>query len=211
EATVGPFMHSTPWHNPDVEQMSPYNPEKARSLLTAAGWVDENGDGIREQNGRTFSITIMTWASRPGMPPMAEALQAQFREVGIEAKIQILEYGAIYDRVKQGDWDAVLASFSTSDPHRYLSGVYGSAGNQNVARYENAVVESLISEAAITADLEKRYGIYREIQEIVAQDVPVINIANYKMAVGRRDYVQGFRFNPNAHDLHTNPEMTVVK
>ncbi len=211
EATIGPFMHDTPWCNEAVENMYRYDPEKARSLLGEAGWVDKDGDGIREKNGKPFSITIMTWASRPGMPPMAEALQAQFKEVGIKAQVQILEYGAIYDRVKQGDWDMVLASFQTSDPQKYLAGVYGSKGSQNVAKYKNKQVDSLIDKAAATADPDERYGIYREIQTIVTKDTPVVNIACYRMAVGMRDYVKGFKFNPNAHDLHTNPEMTVEK
>lgn len=211
EPAIGPFMPGTPWRNQDIESIYQYDPDKARTLLSEAGWVDKNGDGVREKDGIPFAITIMTWASRPGMPPMAEALQAQFREVGIEAQVQILEYGAIYDRVKRGDWDMVLATFQTSNPYKYLLNVYGSGGSQNVAGYSNAAVDKLLAEAAVTADLEKRYGIYRQIQEIVTRDTPVINLACYKVAVGRRAYVKGFRFNPNAHDLHTNPEMTVEK
>ncbi|MFZ5634073.1 MAG: ABC transporter substrate-binding protein [Bacillota bacterium] len=211
EAGIGPFMHDTPWCNKDVESFYRYNPEQARALLTSAGWVDQDGDGIREKGGKPFAITIMTWSSRPGMPPMAEALQAQFREIGIKADVQILEYGAIYNRVKEGNWDTVLASFQTADPHSYLSGVYGSKGSQNVAKYANNKVDGLIDEAARTPDPEKRYAVYRQIQEIITRDTPVINVACYKMAVGMRDYVKGFKFNPMAHDLHTNPEMYIEK
>ncbi len=210
-ATIGPFVQDAPWCNREVEGSYSYDPDKARSLLTEAGWVDKNGDGIREKDGKPFAITIMTWSSRPGMPPMAEALQAQFREIGIDAKVQILEYGTIYDNVKKGNWDTVLASFQTSDPHKYLASVYGSNGSQNVAKYVNDEVDALIDQAARTAVPEKRYAIYRQVQEIITRDTPVINIACYKMAVGMRDYVKGFKFNPNAHDLHTNPGMYVEK
>jgi peptide/nickel transport system substrate-binding protein len=211
EASIGPFMHGTPWCNKDVESFYQYNPEQARTLLTSAGWVDQDGDGIREKGGKPFTITIMTWSSRPGMPPMAEALQAQFREIGVKANVQILEYGAIYNRVKEGNWDAVLASFQTADPHSYLSSVYGSKGSQNVAKYSNNKVDGLLDEAARTPDPEKRYAIYRQIQEIITRDTPVINVACYKMAVGMRNYVKGFKFNPMAHDLHTNPEIYIEK
>lgn len=211
EPAIGPFMPGTPWRNQDIESIYQYDPDKARTLLSEAGWVDKNGDGVREKDGIPFAITIMTWASRPGMPPMAEALQAQFREVGIQVQVQILEYGAIYDRVKRGDWDMVLATFQTSNPYQYLLSVYGSGGSQNVARYSNAAVDKLLAEAAMTVELEKRYSIYRQIQEIVTRDTSVINVACYKVAVGRRACVKGFRFNPNAHDLHTSLEMTVEK
>jgi peptide/nickel transport system substrate-binding protein len=72
-------------------------------------------------------------------------------------------------------------------------------------------VDGLIDEAARTPDPEKRYAVYRQIQEIITRDTPVINVACYKMAVGMRDYVKGFKFNPMAHDLHTNPEMYIEK
>lgn len=210
-ATFGPFLKDAPWHNSQVEKSYRYDPEKARALLAEAGWIDKNGDGIVEKDDVPFAITIMTWSSRPGMPPMAEALQAQFREIGIDTKINILEYGTIYDNVKKGNWDTVLASFSTSDPHKYLGSVYGSEGSQNVAKYVNSEVDTLIVKAARTVAPEERYAIYKQIQEIITRDTPVINIATYKMAVGMRDYVKGFKFNPNAHDLHTNLDMYVEK
>lgn len=208
---IGPFLPDMPWTSQEAEQKYKYDAQKARALLAEAGWADSNGDGVLDKGGKAFDIKIMTWSSRPGMPPMAEVLQEQLKHVGIKVSIEVLDYGAIYDRVKEGNWECVLASFQSVDPQRYLAGVYGTGGSQNSAGYSNPQVDKLIDLTGQTSESAKRFGIYRQIQEIVGEDAPVINIASYKMAVGAREDVKGFKFNPQAHDLHTSPGMYIAK
>lgn len=210
QATFGPFLPDAPWHNQAVEARFAYDQEKARALLEEAGWT-VNSKGIREKNGMPLAITLMTWGTRPALPPMAEAIQAQLKEIGIDVKIEIFEYGAIYDRVKTGSWDVVLATFQTNDPFGYLNNVYATEGSQNVGKYSNSQVDELLQKAMATKDTAKRVQIYQEIQDLVANDLPMLNVSHYVMVVGSRDYVKDFKFNPNAHALHTSMGITIKK
>ena len=54
-----PYKPDTFWHNPDVKKF-PYDPKKAKEMLAEAGWVDTDGDGIIDKDGKPFEFTIIT-------------------------------------------------------------------------------------------------------------------------------------------------------
>lgn len=50
-----------------------------------------------------------------------------------------------------------------------------------------------------------------EVQSIVHDELPIINVAYYGVAVAKKDYVKGYQFDPTAHDYKLNPEMYLEK
>ena len=64
-----------------------YDPNGAGSVLEAAGWIDSDGDGIREKNGRKLEIKWLTYPSRQELPLLAESAQATLKEIGIAVNI----------------------------------------------------------------------------------------------------------------------------
>ncbi len=77
----------TEWHNPALPALS-QNIAEARSLLESAGWI-LGADGIRVKNGVRFAAKLLTLANRPELPPMATALQAQFKQIGLDVSIEV--------------------------------------------------------------------------------------------------------------------------
>jgi peptide/nickel transport system substrate-binding protein len=82
------FWDNTPYADPSVEPY-PYDPEAAKALLDQAGWVDSNGDGIRDKDGVDLSLTYGTTTREVRQDTQAVA-QQQLAQVGI--KIELLNY-----------------------------------------------------------------------------------------------------------------------
>ena len=57
-------------------------------MLEDAGWVDRDGDGIREKDGEKLSIRWLTYPSRQELPLLAESAQATLKEIGIDVSTQ---------------------------------------------------------------------------------------------------------------------------
>lgn len=210
---AGPFLPSMSWANKDLE---PYeqNLEKADELLTQAGWTDTDGDGIRDKNGQPLELELLTYAARPGLPPMSEAIAAQLKEAGISVSSQVLEWGAISDKRESGDWDLVLAAYNIAmvpDPAYVLNNWYTTDGPDNTPGYSNPEVDALVEEAKTIKDRDLRYQKFNEVEEIVYEEQPKILIAYYGCAIVKKDSVKGYVFDPTAHDYRVNAGMYIEK
>lgn len=213
EAAGGPFLPTMVWANKSLKPYS-QNLKKADELLTAAGWVDTDGDGIRDKNGKPLKLNLMTYSARPGLPPMAEAIAAQLKEVGIDAEVEVIEMGAINDRIKEGNWDLYLAAYNIAmvpDPEYILTNWYMTNGTDNNPGYSNPKVDSLITEARKITDLKERYKKFNEVESIVYDEQPMIIVAYYGCAIVKKDYVKGYVFDPTAHDYRINADMHIEK
>jgi peptide/nickel transport system substrate-binding protein len=209
EAAAGPFLPTMVWAN---KSLKPYSQDlkKADELLTAAGWVDTDGDGIRDKDGKPLKLNLMTYAARPGLPPMAEAMAAQLREAGISIETEVMEMGSIDDRREKGDWDLYLAAYNIAmvpDPEYILTNWYMTNGTDNGPGYSNPKVDSLINEARKIKDLNERYKKFNEVEAIVYDEQPMIIVAYYGCAIVKKDYVKGYVFDPTAHDYRINAGM----
>lgn len=91
----------------EIPDPLPYDPEQAKRLLEEAGWRDTDGDGLREREGKPFRFTLRTTAAEGGDRP-AVFIQAQLRRVGIQVDIQILDWNAHDQRVRDGDFEAAI-------------------------------------------------------------------------------------------------------
>jgi peptide/nickel transport system substrate-binding protein len=209
EAAGGPFLPTMVWANKSLKPYS-QNLKKADELLTAAGWVDTDGDGIRDKDGKPLKLNLMTYAARPGLPPMAEAMAAQLKEAGIDAETEVLEMGSIDDRREKGNWDLYLAAYNIAmvpDPEYILTNWYMTNGTDNGPGYSNPKVDALIKEARKITDLNERYKKFNEVESIVYDEQPMIIVAYYGCAIVKKDYVKGYVFDPTAHDYRINADM----
>jgi peptide/nickel transport system substrate-binding protein len=79
------FWHNTPWQNPDLEPW-PYDPDKANALLDEAGWVDSNGDGVRDKDGEEL-ILVHGTTTREVRADQQAVAQQQLADCGIQLEI----------------------------------------------------------------------------------------------------------------------------
>jgi len=93
-----------------------YDPDSARALLDAAGWIDRDGDGVRESaDGVRLSFAIEFNRSQLKQS-IAEIMQAQLINIGIEAIPTLVEWGTLIQRITDGDsrdFDGVIMAWQT--------------------------------------------------------------------------------------------------
>ena len=173
---TGPFPQESWAYNAEV-QSTPYDPEKAKRLLTEAGWVDSNGDGVREKNGRPFEFTLLTNQGNLPRELTAQIIQRRLAEVGIRVKIRIIEWSALlHEFIDKKRFEAVLMGWALSrDPD--LFDIWHSSkqgpGEFNFIGYSNPEADKLMEEGRRTFDQKERTRIYQKLHKIFADDQPV--------------------------------------
>jgi len=103
----GPFPADYRLHNPDIPGHR-FDPERARQLLTKAGWTDLDKNGILDKGGETFSISLCFSAFDPHYKIVAEIVQAQLKKVGIALNLRMMELGAHITAMRNGDYELAL-------------------------------------------------------------------------------------------------------
>lgn len=146
------------WANKDIAPYN-YDTEKAKTLLNEAGWVDSNGDGIRDKNGKPMKITFVTYPERAELPPIAEVIQQQLNKVGIETELKVLNYDAAESLRYKGDFNIFLVGrglLFVPDPDEIMMTDYHSNGTSidglGAYRWHNDTVDQLIEQARTTSD-----------------------------------------------------------
>jgi peptide/nickel transport system substrate-binding protein len=91
-------------------QYTNYDPEKSRSLLKEAGWVDTDGDGICEKNGEKLDLVFFAF-NIARYRRIAEVVEPMLEEVGFNVQIMVLEPGDLYERVIRGEHDLLSTAW----------------------------------------------------------------------------------------------------
>ena len=104
-------------HMPDLADSLSYDPERAAALLDEAGWIDRNGDGVRENEaGDRFEISIKYNLGNQQREDIAQIMQAQLATLGIAVTTQVVEFGTLLDQInspEQRDFDGVVMGWVT--------------------------------------------------------------------------------------------------
>jgi len=198
QPAAGPFPESMAFAAKGLK-VPAYDPKAAKALLAEAGWVEKGG--VRQKDGTPFEVTLYTYPQRPGLPPMATAIQGMLGQIGIQASVKILDWSAILKKMRPQDMRIVAsASAMYPDPDFFLRGHYYSKGNNNVWGYSNPHIDALFAKGLATSDPAGRKAAYDGIQKIVALEEPTILISYYGVNIVMKPEVKGFVFNPVAHD-----------
>lgn len=143
------------------------NQEKAKELLDEAGWVDEDGDGIREKDGQKLSFTFDAWTDWTVIP---EAMSNQLKEVGFEMNIEAIDWNYIYENINADDYDSGIESLGWAEPILILNMCYydkNAPGNDDTYR-------KLVKACSSEPDPEKRIENITEVQMHMFENVNII-------------------------------------
>ncbi|QOR36161.1 ABC transporter substrate-binding protein [Clostridium sp. 'deep sea'] len=104
EQTDNFLSKKLPYCNVDLEPKK-LNINLAKKLLTEANWVDKDGDGIREQNGKKLAIKIVHRSGMGAEEDMVLAVANSLHEIGFEVKTEGLEMLTWYTSLAKGNFD----------------------------------------------------------------------------------------------------------
>lgn len=181
-------------YDPEVKQY-PYDPQKARRLLDAAGYPVANG--VR------FHL-IMKTSTEESSRSMASVFQQQLHEIGIALDIRSFEAATFFSDVTHGEFQVYSLRWlgANEDPDIFeyafdTTRIIPNGGNRQF--YSNPRVDALIAHASSEADQRARKRDYAEIQKILAEDLPYINLWYFDNVMVHSRRVRGLALNPSGN------------
>ena len=157
-----------------------YDPEMAMSLLEEAGWVDEDGDGIREKDGEKLTMDIMYSEGTTTYPVQIPYMQDAWREVGIEAITSAVPFQSLLDDTDAGNYHVCVQGFqwSIDGGQDAMFATESTPPNGfNSMRYSNPDYDALIEPSKTEVDQQKRIEILQEQDNILNDDAAIgINV-----------------------------------
>jgi peptide/nickel transport system substrate-binding protein len=168
-----PITPSSPYHNPDVPKYR-YDPEKAMQMLEDAGWT-VGDDGIRVKDGERFSFAIMNRMSRPERVAIAQVIQAQLKDIGVEVVFEDMENAAWIEKWLSTEWDAIVGGWIIpADPS--LTSLYACDASNNFTGYCFEDLDEAMHASDGVFDFADRKPLMDEVQAILQDEVPQLPI-----------------------------------
>jgi peptide/nickel transport system substrate-binding protein len=173
-----------------------YDPERAKRLLDAAGFLDPDGDGPLPRFKLSFKTTNVDLRKR-----IAEAFKEQLARVGIELEVRTFDWGTFYADIKQGHFHLYsLEWIGVVDPDIYYNLFHSTSmppdGN-NRGRYRNAEVDHLLERGRHEMSIEERRRTYSAVQQSLARDLPYIPLWWWRNVVVMQPSVRDFELYPD--------------
>lgn len=189
-----------------------YDPDRARSLLAAAGWT-LGGDGIFEKDGRKLEVPIVITAGDELRRTTVRLMADQAARAGILLTARSETPDTIFGgALVQGDFTAAELAFGSGlEPtltSLLASNQIPTEGNgftgQNVYRWSNPDADRLMRLSDRTIDADARATALARLQDIVADQVPLIPLYQQPNAVAYTEALSGVRENPSQAEVFWN-------
>ena len=170
----------------------PYDLEKAKQMLTEAGYPD----------GFTARVSL----NSDERSRIAQTLQSQWADLGVTLEIDLMEWGAYLDYISAKEHEMFILGWSASyDPEVTCRSLFhtdsgGPTGNR--AWYSNPELDALIDEAASILDWEEREPMYKEIQRIGMEDAVFIPIFAKDTVVAMNKNLKGIKVSPTDSHIY---------
>ncbi|WP_074112966.1 oligopeptide ABC transporter substrate-binding protein [Paenibacillus sp. P46E] len=179
-----------------------YNPGTAKALLDEAGYVDRDGDGLREDpKGHSFIINYDAMTGTTTAEAKTQAILQNWRDVGLNVRLnggKLKELNDFYEAVENDDpsvelFNGVWGLASDPDP----SGLWRATDLWNYPRYSSKRSEELIREGVGIKSFDKEYRkqVYYEWQKLINEEVPMIFFAERTNITAVNKRLQNVRVN----------------
>lgn len=209
--TSSPVDYHLPEYNKDLPVYD-YNTDKAKKLLTEAGWGDSDNNGILDKmiNGKKvdFSFIFMVNQGNEMRQNIAIILRDEFKKVGINVEVQPIDWSVFLENSKAHQFDAYIGAW-VQDPQPpdlfqlFHSSQIANRGS-NYVGFNSKKADDLIEGIRLEFDAKKRTDMLMELQRVISDEQPytflwnVVNPAVYhKRIQGVKFYMPRPGYNPN--------------
>jgi peptide/nickel transport system substrate-binding protein len=198
------------WAYTDSVRRYAFDPAAARALLYSAGWRDSNGDGTRERDGHLLSFTLITQAGFAIREDIAQTIQRELRDVGIDMQVQLVDGTSISTLWFEGRFDAMLHWWHMpADPELTLFFAKDRTppAGRNIDYLADDSLTALLYASDRTVDQARRRMLLVAAQRRIADLVPEIPLYNVTRLDAVPRTLANFKGNPtntgifwNVHD-----------
>jgi peptide/nickel transport system substrate-binding protein len=198
--------HVTPGNKLWVDaslQAPAQSPQRARELLKASGFSWKNDGTLQDAKGQPVEFSLITNSSNAARVKMATIVQDDLRALGIKVNVAPLDTSAVIDRVlKTRDYEACILAFGSgdADPNVEMniwlssgaSHLWNPAQAQPATPWE-AELDRLMRAQVAALKYDERKKLYDRVQQIVAEQLPMIPLVGPRILVGAKAGLGNFR------------------
>jgi peptide/nickel transport system substrate-binding protein len=158
----------------------PHDPDRARALLDAAGYTDPDGAGPKSRLRLSLKVSNAQEFNRL----QASVIQQDLRAVGIDLDVRTYEFATLYADVLKGNFQMYALQWtagSLADPdilRRVFHSTQTPPAGFNRGHFSNQQIDLLLDEASASTDDAHRLELFKQVQRLVAFEVPYISLWN---------------------------------
>ncbi|HRW08761.1 MAG TPA: ABC transporter substrate-binding protein [Caldilineaceae bacterium] len=205
------------WYNDQIEDYA-FDITLANQILDDAGYLDTDGDGIREMPDGSQPLTFrLQWANDiPEAPRVAELLGQTWSQIGVKTEPQAVDPDALTSLCCPGfDFDVMIWGWSwgpdPNDPLGVMRTDQIPTGSSETG-YANPDFDALYDQQAVELDPEKRRAIVFQMQQMVFDDVVyIIPYYQYEVQAYRKDRFTGWITDEPTLDLSNHKNLVVIE
>lgn len=197
QTAKGPFPATMKFGDSTVTS-DDYDPKAAAKLLEDAGWVDTDGDGIREKDGKRLTIRWLTYPGRLELPLLAEAAQASLKEIGIDVQINSTANHTDVRKDKSA-WDVYVSALTTAptgDPEYFFSTTCVSDAPKNFGGYQSKTLDELFAKLHAEFDPGERGKLGTQMSQTILDDHGYFFVSFLQMGIVSQANVKGMIAHP---------------
>lgn len=180
---TGPFHPLGTQADPDIEPW-PYDPTQAAKLLTEAGWVDRDGDGVREnEQGQPFTFTFIYSAGSTEAQQMALMVKDAMARVGVNMVPEKLDWPIMQQKLEDRGFDAIMLGWGgsvDSDVYQMFHSDQIADGGDNYISYNSPRADAAMERARTTVDPDAQVAAWNEVHRILHEEQPYTFLTNRK-------------------------------
>ena len=195
EPCPSPFVPQRPYFNKDLKLID-LNVDQAKTLLTAAGWKNTNGDSTLDKSigGKTteMSLRLVFAASNGAAKNIGLMLQENAAKVGIKIELVPTETAAFLTALKKRDFDLFINNTSAGaeldDPKEMWATASNAPDGGNRFQFENKTADALIEQIRSELNETKRNDLYKKFQALIYDEQPAVFLfsAKERLALNKR-------------------------
>jgi peptide/nickel transport system substrate-binding protein len=197
EIVTNPFYIYSPEYDHSIKPY-PYDPVEAKKLLDEAGWVDHDGDGIRDKDGVKFEFEFLIPSGSITAEQIATILEEELKKVGIRMRIRRLEWAVFVKHLEERRFDAVTLAWSMgveSDPYQVWHSSQAERGS-NFVGFKNDEADRIMEQARKEFDKAKRVRLFRKLAKIIHEEQPYTFLFCRKSTVALHKRFRGVKVYP---------------
>jgi peptide/nickel transport system substrate-binding protein len=188
----------------EADQTYSYDPAKAKALLDEAGWIDTNGDGVRDKDGVELKLRYFD-RSVGGASDTTPFITGFLKDVGIATDVKTFDEDSLAAIQSKSEFDLYTWGWSPyADPDNMLSNFTSSAvptdpavGGYNDGNWCNAEYDALYAQQHVELDPAKRADLIQQMHKIFVNDGPYAVLFKYdNLQAFRSDRWQNFERQP---------------
>jgi peptide/nickel transport system substrate-binding protein len=202
----GPLSPTSWAYDKSVEDMYPYDVDRANELLDEAGWTT-GSDGIRTKDGKRLEVRFFDGAE----PRRGEYLQENLRRVGIDLIVRVVDFSELFAVTRQAEtYDMASTWFASSDPS-ILNVLFLSSNVEEgfaISRLRDPDIDERLQRGVTIVDEAEREELYKELQRDIMEMALLVPMYSETELDGVRTQFQGYELErgqyPLLYGVHTD-------